>query len=200
MDWPPDFQAELRRRATLELAVARNPELLRGAMARYAESVTAFASDCAWLHEPRNANIGEPVVIPVVLFPRQAEFLDWLAERYRSRTSAPVEKSRDSGATWMSCVFAVWLWLFHPGSIVGFGSRKEILVDRQGDMQSIFEKLRTIIRRLPHYLLPRGFKPDVHLNYMRLLNPAIDTSIIGEAGDQIGRGGRTSVYFVDEAA
>jgi hypothetical protein len=120
---------------------------------------------------------GEPVLIPLVLFSRQAEFLNWLVERYQSRTSAPVEKSSDSGATWMACVFAVWLWLFHPGSIVGFGSRKEILVDRQGDMQSIFEKPRTIIRRLPRYLLPKGFKPDVHLNYMKLLNPAIDTSI-----------------------
>jgi phage terminase large subunit len=200
VDWPPNYTAELRRRADLELGVARNPALLEGALARYAESVTAFASDCAWLHEPRNANVGEPVLVPVVLFPRQAEFLEWLAERYRTRTSAPVEKSRDSGATWMACVFSVWLWLFHPGSIVGFGSRKEMLVDRQGDMQSIFEKVRTIVRRLPRYLLPAGFKPEVHSNYMRIINPAIDTSIIGEAGDQIGRGGRTSVYFVDEAA
>jgi hypothetical protein len=89
-DWPPNYVGELRRRAYLELAVARNPELLRGAMARYAESATAFASDCAWLHEPRNANIGEPVVIPVVFFPRQADFLDWLAERYCTRKSVRI--------------------------------------------------------------------------------------------------------------
>ena len=43
----------------------------------------------------------------------------------------------------MSCAFATWLWLFHAGSTVGFGSRKEILVDRAGDMQSIFEKIRS---------------------------------------------------------
>ena len=35
---------------------------------------------------------------------------------------------------------------------------------------------------------------------MRLLNPANDATIIGEAGDNIGRGGRTSMFFVDEAA
>ena len=35
---------------------------------------------------------------------------------------------------------------------------------------------------------------------MRLLNPANDTTIIGEAGDNIGRGGRCSLFFVDEAA
>jgi phage terminase large subunit len=68
----------------------------------------------------------------------------------------------------MSCVFSVWLWLFHPGSITGFGSRKEMLVDRSGDLQSIFEKVRTIITRLPHYVKPAGFKPAEHSNYMRM--------------------------------
>jgi phage terminase large subunit len=82
----------------------------------------------------------------------------------------------------MSCVFAVWLWLFHPGAIVGFGSRKEILVDRQGDMNSIFEKIRTIIRRLPHYLTPKGYKPEAHSNYMRLLNPEVGTAIVRGGG------------------
>ena len=35
---------------------------------------------------------------------------------------------------------------------------------------------------------------------MRLLNPANDATIIGEAGDNIGRGGSCSLFFVDEAA
>ena len=87
-------------------------------------------------------------MLPVVLFPRQREFIEWLHERFTTKTSAPVEKSRDSGATWMSCAFAVWLWLFYPGSTVGFGSRKEILVDRAGDLQSIFEKISSH-RRAP---------------------------------------------------
>ncbi len=100
----------------------------------------------------------------------------------------------------MSCAFAVWLWLFYPGSTVGFGSRKEILVDRQGDMQSIFEKIRSIVEHLPAYMKPRGFNERTDSNYMRLLNPENGATIIGEAGDNIGRGGRTSVYFVDEAA
>ncbi len=139
-------------------------------------------------------------MLPVVLFPRQREFIAWLLERFRTKTSAPVEKSRDSGATWMSCAFAVWVWLFHPGSTVGFGSRKEILVDRAGDLQSIFEKVRSIVRNLPHYLKPSGFKEHTHSNYMRLLNPENNATIIGEAGDNIGRGGRTSLLFVDEAA
>ena len=192
MEWPPRFSDELDRRLKLEHRLTAEPELLNGALLRYAQDPAAFMSDCVYLYEPRNANSGEPVMLPVVLFQRQREFIEWLHERFTTKTSAPVEKSRDSGATWMSCAFAVWVWLFHPGSTVGFGSRKEILVDRAGDLQSIFEKIRSIVRNLPHYLKPRGFREHTHSNYMRLLNPANDLTIIGEAGDNIGRGGRCS--------
>ena len=200
MQWPPNYAGELDRRMKLEHRLTAEKRLREGALAVYARDPVAFISDCVWLYEPRNANAGDPVMIPVVLFERQTQFIVWLHERFTTKTSAPVEKSRDSGATWMSSAFAVWVWLFHPGSTVGFGSRKEILVDRAGDLQSIFEKVRSIVRNLPHYLKPRGFKEHTHSNYMRLLNPANEATIIGEAGDQIGRGGRTSIFFVDEAA
>ncbi len=140
------------------------------------------------------------MVLPAVPFPRQREFIEWLHQRFKTKTSAPCEKSRDSGVTWMSCAFAVWVWLFYPGSTVGFGSRKEILVDRASDPQNIFEKIRFIVRNLPHYLKPHGFKEHTHSNYMRLLNPANEATIIGEAGDNIGRGGRCTLFFIDEAA
>jgi phage terminase large subunit len=200
LNWPPDFSLELDRRLKLEHRLTADKELLAGALLQYAASPADFISDCVYLSEPRNANQGDPVVLPCVLFERQRDFIAWLHERWATKTSAPVEKSRDSGATWMSCAFATWIWLFHPGSTVGFGSRKEILVDRAGDLQSIFEKIRFIVRNLPHYLKPRGFREHTHSNYMRLLNPGNEATIVGEAGDNIGRGGRTSLFFVDEAA
>jgi hypothetical protein len=184
----------------LEHRIASDPVMLAGAKALYAKSLPAFVEDCCFVYEPRNASKGEPIRIPVVLFERQRQFLEWMVERFQTKTSAPVEKSRDSGATWMAACFAVWLWLFYPGSITGFGSRKEILVDRNGDMNSIFEKVRTIIRLLPVYLKPKKFSEQAHSNFMRLLNPENEAAIVGEAGDNIGRGGRTSVYIIDESA
>jgi phage terminase large subunit len=200
VQWPPHFQDELARRADLEHRLAADPRLQAGAKLAYSQSIAAFVSDCVWIAEPRNANADDPVKLPVVLFPRQQQFLEWMVERFQTKTSAPVEKSRDSGATWMASAFAVWLWLFYPGSTVGFGSRKEILVDRAGDMQSIFGKIRHIVEHLPTYMKPVGFNGRSDSNYMRLLNPENNATIVGEAGDNIGRGGRTSVYFVDEAA
>lgn len=200
MDWPLDFTGELRRRLRLEKAVGASPHLIAAAIEMYRADPVMFVNDCVFVYEPRNASRGDPTRIPAVPFQRQAEFIAWMKDRFETKTSAPVEKSRDSGATWMAAAFATWLWLFHPGSVTGFGSRKEILVDRQGDMQAIFPKIRSIIEHLPWYLVPKGWSPKVHSNYMRIINPENDAAIVGEAGDNIGRGGRSSIYFVDEAA
>lgn len=200
MEWPPDFQGELARRLELERVTGSSPEMIAAATAFYAQSLPAFVADCCWVYEPRNASAGDPVRLPVVLFERQRAFLEWMVDHYKTKSSAPVEKSRDSGATWMAAAFAVWMWLFVPGSSFGFGSRKEELVDRAGDMNSIFEKVRSIVRNLPWYLVPEGFSEKTHSNFRRLLNPANEAAIVGEAGANIGRGGRTTVYVVDESA
>lgn len=181
-------------------AAEEHPAVALGARTAWKADPVLFVNDCVFVYEPRNASNGDPTKVPSVPFKRQAEFLLWLKDRFETKTSAPVEKSRDSGATWMASAFAVWLWLFHEGSVVGFGSRKEILVDRAGDMQAIFPKIRAIIEHLPPFLLPQGWTPKVHSNYMRILNPENGSAIVGEAGDNIGRGGRASIYFVDEAA
>ncbi|HYE46232.1 MAG TPA: hypothetical protein VEA44_10720, partial [Caulobacter sp.] len=49
-------------------------------------------------------------------------------------------------------------------------------------------------------MLPDGFGQANHDNHMRLVNPANDAVISGEGGKNMGRGGRSTVYCVDEAA
>ena len=66
MEWPPDFSFELDRRLKLEHRLTAEPALLNGALLRYAEDPAAFISDCVYIYEPRNANTGEPVMLPVV--------------------------------------------------------------------------------------------------------------------------------------
>ena len=47
---------------------------------------------------------------------------------------------------------------------------------------------------------PKGFKRKRDDCEAKLLNPANGAAITGEGGDDIGRGGRAAVYFVDESA
>lgn len=42
---------------------------------------------------------------------------------------------------------------------------------------------------------PKGFTEKVHDNYMRIINPDNGATVTGEAGDNIGRGGRTTSTF-----
>jgi hypothetical protein len=81
------------------------------------------------------------------------------------------EKSRDMGVTWLCVGFAVWMWLFHPGTVVGFGSRKEEYVDKIGDPKSIFWKIRQFIALLPVEFRPAGYIESRHAPHMRIINP-----------------------------
>jgi hypothetical protein len=138
--------------------------------------------------------------LPFDPFPRQVEFLLWLQARERQQEGGLVEKSRDMGLTWLCCAYALHGWLFRPGFAAGFGSRKLELVDRLGDPDSIFEKIRILLYALPPWMLPEGFDRKEHDNHARLINAANGSSVTGEGGDNIGRGGRKTIYFVDEAA
>lgn len=138
--------------------------------------------------------------IPMKLFPIQERFLDWLDECESVNDGGLVEKSRDMGVTWICSGYLVHHWLFRSGFAGGIGSRKEPFVDRIGDPSSIFEKMRMILRKLPKWMLPAGFDWNRHDCFCKLINPANGSVITGEVGDEIGRGGRATIYFVDEAA
>ncbi len=141
-----------------------------------------------------------PGLIPFDLFPVQSRFFWWLAERERNQEGGLVEKSRDLGVTWLCVAWAVHGWLFRVGFSCGFGSRKETYVDEIGDPDSIFEKARILIENLPEWMRPAGYNRTRHAGYCKIVNPENGNTVTGEAGDNIGRGGRKTVYFVDEAA
>lgn len=166
----------------------------------YRSHPAEFVSDWGMTFDPRLLERGLPASVPFILWKRQREYLEWLHMMWRSGERGLVEKSRDCGVTWLSAGFAVSMMLFEPGFVAGFGSRKEDLVDKSGDMDSIFEKVRFFYSNLPWFFIPEKFDPNKHSAHMKLVNPDSGGGITGEAGDNIGRGGRKSVHFNDESA
>lgn len=200
MQWPPDYSAINRdrlKRVRILQTDELMPELLKR---RYAKDPIAFITEQCVTFDPRNAGTKKPTTMPFVLFPKQEELVHFLHACMSGGSSGLIEKCRDAGATWVSCAFSVWAWLYVPGASIGWGSRKEQLVDKLGVVDSIFEKMRMIVRNLPPELLPAGFVPKDDMSYMRFTNPENGNTIVGEAGDNIGRGGRTLIYFKDESA
>jgi len=158
--------------------------------------INTWINDWVWTFDPRRS----PSMLPMLLFPKQAEYLKWRSKRRSMGENGLIEKSRDMGISWLNVCSQVHCWLYEDGYKGAFGSRKEDLVDRIGDPDSIFEKIRILLRYLPKWMLPLDFDWSKHDNFCKLLNPSNGSSITGEGGDNIGRGGRSTLYDLDEAA
>ncbi len=188
--------AEAKRRGMEIEVVAPEEKARREGVIRYS------AQDCIWwitnftyTHDPRD--LSSPYV-RFKLFDRQKELIHWLQDRLVKKEPGCIEKSRDTGVSWVFCAFMLWLWMFKPGFAGGLGSRKLEYVDQKGDPKTLFEKFRIIMDNLPSWLIPPGFDKKKHDLEAKLVNPWTRGTIIGEGGDNIGQGGRTTMFGVDE--
>lgn len=195
--WPPSYKSIYAWRIKT-LGILRNdPVLLAAAKVYYATRPHEFIMHWMDTYDPRKKDMKW---LPFTFFSRQHSFIDFLQECRRDAQSGLVEKCRDAGATWLACAYSIHSWLFIENDAIGWGSRKETLVDKIGDPDSIFEKMRLLLRRLPPVFRPEGFDEKKHATFMKIVNPENGAIIAGEAGDNIGRGGRKSIYFKDESA
>jgi len=196
--WPPNYLGAYAWRIQALNMLRSDPSLIDDAKAYYRNHKAEFI--CHWMdtYNPRKKGSGKWV--PFVLFHRQAEMVEFVEELDRDEQNGLIEKARDMGATWLLCAYSVCCWLFDDNDATGWGSRKQELVDKLGDPDSIFQKMRLLVDRLPDVFLPRGFKPREHATFMKLINPENGSSVTGESGDNIGRGGRKSRYVKDESA
>jgi phage terminase large subunit len=201
-DWSKVVEDEYRRRVELVIRLAGSEQdrtlVLRYLSQDRPEAAIAFARDFVFTLDPRNQP-PDAKTIPFTPWPKQEELLRaiWIAET--TRTNLTVEKSRDTGVTVLILgAYYVWRWLFFREWVGGVGSRKAALLDRKGDPSTAFAKVRQTIKRLPTWMLPVGYDERQHDNYARIINPATDAVIAGEAGDEQGRGGRSSLYLLDE--
>lgn len=166
----------------------------------YRENKIQFIIDWAVTFDPRKVAEKQAATMPFTPFPKQLALLEFFEWALQNREYGLVEKSRECGATWLAAAYSQTYWLFEPGFVAGFGSRKEIYVDQLNNPASIFWRIRKLIEFTPQPFMPHAFTDRQHSLTMRIVNPENGAAITGEAGDSIGRGDRTTLYFVDEAA
>jgi phage terminase large subunit-like protein len=199
-DWAsPDYVQVFAYRSERLRRIRADPSALPYLKHFYREHPAQFIIDWGVTFDPRNVEIGLPSKIPFVPFPKQVEWLEWVIARWKHRERGITEKSRGAGCSWLAVSLAATLCLFHPGMVIGFGSRKSEYVDTLGDPKSLFFKARMFLKNLP-VEFRCGWDEKLHAREMRLMFPQTDSAMTGESGDSIGRGDRTSLYFVDEAA
>lgn len=196
----PDYTAVFQARQKRLLEIRGNPQIIPALKLYYKDHPWDFITDWGVTFDPRQIEKGLLPNIPFILWPKQEEYLKWVMARWKAGEYGIVEKSRDCGVTWLSVGLAVTWFLFIPGFSAGFGSAIEDKVDKKGDPDCIFEKIRYFLKNLPIEFMPEGFNERLHDSFMKLTNPENGASITGGSGDQIGRGGRKSIWLLDEKA
>jgi len=197
----PDYAMVFKRRLHMlqQIRTDETGQTLAMLKAYYRLNPWQFIEDWGMTYDPRNIERGLPATIPFIPFPKQTELMQWIVAKWHGSSDGIVPKSRDTGASWCAIALSCTLCIFYPGMAVGFGSRKEQYVDQLGSPKSLFYKARVFMDNLPAEF-KNGWTKAKHGAYMRITFPGSDSVMTGEAGDNIGRGDRCAIYFVDESA
>jgi len=167
------------------------------------EDPVYFVDTFLYTFDPKN----EPFHHRFVTFPFQKRLVRDLVKAIMNGDDIFIEKCREMGATYTVLAVLIWMWLWTPAANFLIGSRKEDYVDnRRGGVvgnkeESLFGKIDYMMSRLPAFILPTGYNPDRHFNYMSLVNPENGNAISGESSNQnFSRGGRQKAIMLDEFA
>jgi hypothetical protein len=192
----PDATRERDRRLVWLRADPRRFAALKH---HYAAHVADFISEWGVTVDPRRIARGKHALVPFTLWPKQRELVDWLLARWTRSEPGVVVKSRDVGASWVGMAVLATLSIYTRNFAAGIASATEAKLDRSGDPDTLFYKLREFLKHLPPEFRA-GYDESRHSAYLRVNFPDPGSSITGEAGDQAGRGARKSLYIVDESA
>lgn len=172
--------------------------VLPALFAFYRDNPIQFIMDWGITFDPRNVGDGGVSFMPFILYDKQIEWMEYALRKWRAREPAATPKSREVGLSWCACALAATLSIFNEGMEIGFGSRLEEYVDKSGEPKALFYKIRAFVENLPaEFRAGWSRKTDAH---MRITFPYTSSVIFGEGGDNIGRGARAGIYFVDESA
>lgn len=152
----------------------------------------------AWGYDPRADS--SLAVMPLEPFDFQKNYLAWLDDLvFTRRSSGVAKKPRDVGWTVFALAWCVYHWLYTPHFAPMLASATEDLVDSKQDSDTLFEKVRFILRLLPEWMLPKGFNLERDLFYMSIANPENGSLITGTAPTaKVGRQRRRTVVICDE--
>lgn len=155
-----------------------------------------FVNNFCWLHDPEAVDPKDQE-LPYLLYDFQEQAGADIVRAIEQGYDLPIEKSRAMGITWLVLVILFWGWHFKKWDCL-VGSRKAEEVDRRGDMGTLFEKIRFMMKRLPLWMFT-PLHTNKHDKGMTLIHPVHGASIVGEGNNpDFGRSDRRKVAFLDE--
>lgn len=194
--WDKDIKNNLRQRAKLLLKSKNNNKLQAIVKRKCRESPLFFFNMFLFTYKPKSVwEEKEPTSphFPFITYPFQDDFILWIIDCIEKGEDNITEKSREMWFSWMILWIALWWFLFKSWSGL-IGSYKESCVDRSWDIDSLFERLRYMLERLPDWLK----SDDISSKYMNISSKKIGASISWDSGDAFWTWWRRKWVFLDE--
>lgn len=196
MDFEKAINDNLIARENLLIQADRDVLLQKDLNDQCAEDTPFFINHFVWTWNPT----ARPFNFNFLLYPKQEEIVLAIIDEIDRGIGNLIEKSRETGATYLVLAVILNLWLYRKGFEAMLLSLKEAEVDDKTP-SSLFGKLVYMVERLPRWMLPKRFKWRLHSKFLFLKNPTNNATIIGRATTpDAGRSARKSVVMVDEEA
>ncbi len=202
-NYPKDVEENLRWRIACRERALTDKRFRHALYDACMEDILFFMAFAMWVYEPR----ARVKVKPMIPWPHQEpvfvamdEAIDDAAREEKS-IDVLLDKSRAQGGTFGYLWIDLRRWLRDKMFSAGYVTRNESAVDSATDKDTLFWKLAWAIELLPTWMVPRGFEMRKHrsLSAHSLLNPENGSVLIGyAAGQDVGMGGRKSVFTCDE--
>ncbi len=187
---PKDPKANAEWREELIRAADDDPRMQREIWEACAREPLFWFNAFGWTFDPRLDGVQ---VLPFITYDVQDELIYEIFQAL-GYYDLVIEKSRDEGASCISMGCLTHQWQFKANQKFSAVSRKGDLVDKTGDQDTLFYKIMFMADMQPGWL-----KPFYLHNEMMLLNPEMQSTIVGEsATGEVGRGGRNRAMFIDE--
>lgn len=181
------------RRRVLEHA-AGDYEAQRELWIACARDILFYINVFGYTYDPR---LTATPYMPMITWEYQDEAIFKLERAVIRGKDILIEKSRDMGASWLVLFVLKHRWHFHDGQSFLTLSRKEDLVDKSGDPDSLFWKVDMMLSMDPKWLKPPGYLR----NRLIFENGVNGSSLSGEStNSNAGVGGRKTGIFMDEFA
>jgi hypothetical protein len=197
-DYPTEFRENILYRDYIRQLAEKDPVVQQEELKKIDDDPLYCFNTYFWTYDPRVT----PAHLPFITYDFQNEFILELDDCIRNGRDLLVDKSRDMGVSWIVVSVFFYFWIQRtPGFNTLLGSRKEDLVDKKGNLDTLLEKARYQLYKLPVWMLPDGFNPSSHDIHMQLYNPQTGNTIQGEStNEHFATGGRYKAVLFDEAA
>lgn len=206
------YREDVRRRCTGDTPAAARERATE--LALCADDPAYFLIMYGVVFEPRKQGDRKPGWYRWMLYASQVQTIRAIqysmSTEELGRGDLVIEKSREMGISWLVCGWVAHQFLFADNFVAGLISRVADKVDKAGDPDTLFYKIRANLGlldqvpphlRLPVWMRPKGFTLEDHSSLRQITHPTKSNVIVGETTTETaGVGGRATVRINDEAA